>query len=139
MTLGEMIKNYRNEHDMSMDDFAKVSGLSKAYISMLENNKNPKTNRPIVPSIETYQKAAKGLKMNVGDLLNCFAPMNVQSVEAEKAAISDNPPLLFEYEQTLLDNFNRLSVDRQIQVHSFIRYLLNEQDKEKDDTSSTTA
>lgn len=138
MTLGDMIKSYRTEHDMSMDDFARASGLSKAYISMLENNKNPKTNRPIIPSIETYKKAAKGLKMNAGDLLNVFAPMHVQSVENEQAALGDNPPMLFEYEQRLLDNYNKLSVERQIQVSSFIRYLLNEQNKEKS-TQNTTA
>ena len=42
MTLSEFIKQYREEHKMSMDDFAKVCDLSKPYISMLEKNKNSK-------------------------------------------------------------------------------------------------
>ena len=41
MILGELIKTYRTEHHMSMDDFAKKCGLSKAYISILERNINP--------------------------------------------------------------------------------------------------
>ena len=34
MTLGEYIKGYRKSNDMTMDDFAKKSGLSKGYISV---------------------------------------------------------------------------------------------------------
>ena len=38
MTLGEIIKEYAEEH--SMTQFIKDSGLSKAYVYMLINNKN---------------------------------------------------------------------------------------------------
>lgn len=64
MTLGEYIKNYRMEHSMSMDDFAKKSGISKAYISLLEKNKHPKTGNPIAPSVESIRKAATGMNMD---------------------------------------------------------------------------
>ena len=37
MTLGEIIKEYRISHSLSMDGFSKLSGISKAYISLLEN------------------------------------------------------------------------------------------------------
>lgn len=131
MTLGDKIKEYRTAHDMSMDDFAKASGLSKAYISMLENNKNPKTNRPIIPSLDTYDKAAKGMGMRSGDLINYFIPMRIQSVDEEKMMISNEAPSLFPYEQHLLDDFNELSSDGQMQVTTFIRYLLEIQRKEK--------
>ena len=39
MRLGEFVKLYREHAEMSIRDFARVSGLSPAYISMLENNK----------------------------------------------------------------------------------------------------
>jgi len=39
MRLGEIIKKYREENNLSMDDFVKFSGLSKGYISMLEKIK----------------------------------------------------------------------------------------------------
>lgn len=42
MTLGQIIRAYREENSMSMDSFAKASGLSKGYISQLENNLNRK-------------------------------------------------------------------------------------------------
>ena len=38
MFLGEIVKKYRLEHKISMDEFARLSGLSKGYISMLEKN-----------------------------------------------------------------------------------------------------
>ena len=36
MHLGTLIARFREEERMSMDEFASRSGLSKAYISMLE-------------------------------------------------------------------------------------------------------
>lgn len=63
MTLGEIIKNYREEHSMSMADFAKRSGMSKSYISLLEKNINPSTGKSIAPSIKSIQQAAIGMNM----------------------------------------------------------------------------
>ncbi len=43
--LGDIIKEYRKSHRMSMDSFAERAGLSKPYISMLEKNFNPKSRK----------------------------------------------------------------------------------------------
>lgn len=59
-TLGDIIREYRYEHSVSMDAFADKSGLSKSYISMLEKNKDGRGN-PIAPSIETIYKVAQGM------------------------------------------------------------------------------
>ena len=64
MTLGEIIKKYRAEHRMSMDDFSQNSGISKSYISLLEKNKHPKTGNPIAPSIDSIKRAAAGMGMD---------------------------------------------------------------------------
>ena len=69
MTLGDAIKQYRTEHRMSMDAFARASGLSKAYISILERNFNPTTQRPVVPSIVTFKCASMAMKIDLNDLL----------------------------------------------------------------------
>lgn len=69
MTLGEVIKTYRTEHSLSMDEFAKRSGLSKGYISMLEKDRNPKTGKPIIPSILTYQSVARAMATSVDILM----------------------------------------------------------------------
>ncbi len=68
MTLGEIIYAYRREHKLSMMDFARASGLSKTYIWMLEKNYNPSSGKEVTPTIESIQKAAKGMFMTFDDL-----------------------------------------------------------------------
>ena len=68
MTLGDIIKKYRVEHGISMDEFSRQSGISKTYVWMLERNINSKTGREIVPTIEYIQKAAKGMFMDFDEL-----------------------------------------------------------------------
>lgn len=73
-TLGDVIKDYRQKHSMSMDDFAKISGISKSYISLLEKNKHPKTHKPITPSIPLIKQVAKSIDMNFNllfSMLDC--------------------------------------------------------------------
>ena len=64
MTLGDIIKDYRKKHDLSMDAFSEKSGISKAYISLLEKNKHPKTGKNIAPSIQCIKQAADGMNMD---------------------------------------------------------------------------
>ena len=68
-TLGEIIKAYRSEHDMSMDDFAKASGISKAYISVLEKNKRPGSDKPVQPSVKCVLQAAKAMGVDGVNLM----------------------------------------------------------------------
>lgn len=69
MTLGDIVKKYREENNISMDSFAKKSHLSKGYISMLEKNKNPNTGKPIRPSLLTIKSVAAAMNMDVNDLM----------------------------------------------------------------------
>lgn len=70
MTLGEIIKNYRSEHLLSMDAFSEKSGISKAYISLLEKNKHPKTGKAIAPSIQCIKQAADGMNIDFNELFS---------------------------------------------------------------------
>lgn len=69
MTLGELIRVYRSEHNMNMQEFANHCGLSKAYISILERNINPSTGKPPIPSLETIRSIAKTLHMDFNDVI----------------------------------------------------------------------
>lgn len=69
MTLGDILKQYREDNKISMDEFSKKSSLSKGYISMLENNTNPRNNKPIAPTLPTIKKIATGMNMDVDSLL----------------------------------------------------------------------
>lgn len=69
MTLGDCIREYREEHDMSQRQFADKSGISNAYISMLEKNINPKTGEPPAASYDVYAKVAAMLRISVHELM----------------------------------------------------------------------
>lgn len=70
MTLGDIIKDYRTQHNLSMDAFSEKSKISKAYISLLEKNKHPKTGKTIAPSIQCIKQAANGMDMDFNMLFN---------------------------------------------------------------------
>lgn len=76
MTLGELIREYRDQHGMSMDEFARLSNLSKGYISMLEKNKNPRNGKPITPSIATYTDVAAAMHVSVAELMEKVGEKN---------------------------------------------------------------
>lgn len=69
MRLSELIKLYRSSQHLSQDDLAALAGISKPYISMLENEKNTKTGKPIVPSILTLQKLSKAMGLDFDDFI----------------------------------------------------------------------
>lgn len=68
MTMSEIIKNYRTEHDMSYDEFAKRCGFSKSYVYALEKNEHPKTKEPIVPSLGIVSRISTGTGIPVIEL-----------------------------------------------------------------------
>ncbi|WP_073113049.1 helix-turn-helix domain-containing protein [Hespellia stercorisuis] len=69
MTLGDIVKRYRADNEISMDEFSKRCSLSKGYISMLENNINPRNNKPIAPTLPSIKKIANGMNTDVDTLL----------------------------------------------------------------------
>lgn len=64
MTLGDVIKDFRNKNGLSMDAFSERSGISKAYISLLEKNRHPKTGKPIAPSIQCIKQVSDAIGMD---------------------------------------------------------------------------
>lgn len=67
MTLGDIVKEYRREHSMSMGEFAKKAGVSKAYISLLERNENE-----INPSIKTIKAVSEVVGKDYKDVIEAI-------------------------------------------------------------------
>lgn len=87
MSLGDIIKTYRLNHGkMSMDLFSEKSGISKAYISLLEKNKHPKTGKPIAPSIQVIKQAADAMGMDFDAL---FSMLEGEVSLSEQKIVSD--------------------------------------------------
>ena len=108
MRLGDIIRNYRQLHDLSMGDFAKLSGLSKPYISMLESNKNSRDGKPIVPSIGTLLKAAKAMNITLADILNMLGENQyinlAPDISEEETTILNDYRTLNDGNKTLIKN-----------------------------------
>lgn len=71
MTLGNIILNYRNSFapKMSQRDFAKKCGLSHTYIAALEKNVDPRTGKPIAPTLDTVKDVAQAMNLPIEKLL----------------------------------------------------------------------
>lgn len=78
MKLQEIIKEHRSTYKLSMDELAKRSGLSKAYIGMLESGVNPQTKKPISPSVEVLSKLANAMNISLNDLISNLDNMIVE-------------------------------------------------------------
>ena len=69
MILGDIVKEYRTRTGMNMQEFADKAGLSKAYISILERNYNPRSGKPPIPSLETIKAVANAVGMDFNDVI----------------------------------------------------------------------
>ena len=70
MKLGQLIRQYCFDHAMTYQQFADASHISKGYVSMLVNNRNPKTGKPLKPTIDTYMKLANGMGITLDKLFD---------------------------------------------------------------------
>ncbi len=77
MKLGEIIKNYRKEHNLTLREFAKICGTSHSYIAMLEDGKNSKTGEPMIPTLTTLKKISKALNISLNELISTAEDMPV--------------------------------------------------------------
>ena len=91
MTLGDYIKEYRRTHQCSMDDFARSSGLSKAYVSILERNYNPSTKKAAIPSLDTIKRVASATGTDFNELLAALDSDQEVSLQPEKSEVSTLP------------------------------------------------
>ena len=69
MTLGQIIREYREANDISQRQFAERCGLSNAYISILEKNESPKTKEAPAPTIAVFKTIADTIGIPVHELM----------------------------------------------------------------------
>lgn len=92
MKLNELIIDYRKRMNISQREFSRKCNLSNTYISFIENEKNPKTGNPIVPTLEQYKKIATGMDITVHqlfELLDADAPVDLRPFVSDHAADDD--------------------------------------------------
>ncbi|MBS4462910.1 LexA family transcriptional regulator [Aerococcaceae bacterium zg-B36] len=117
MHIGVLIKKYREDHKLSMADFAKKANISKAYVSVLEKNKDPRNGKPIVPSLVTIQNVANGMGMTFDELFNLIG-------DNELVSLTPTSTLTL-----ITDTASQLNEDRQLVVLNTAEEQLEEQNK----------
>ena len=68
MTLGEFVKNYIEDHDMSLRSFAAMVGMSPQQISNIISGKG-NNGKPMTSTMRTYKKIAEALGMDEQEFL----------------------------------------------------------------------
>lgn len=104
MYIGEIIKEYRTKHNLSMQEFADRIGTSKAYISLLEKIYNPKNNKPISPTMDKLQKIAEAMNLTTDELLNLLdkdQPITIKTERADGLTKKDEKDILKTMEKIL--------------------------------------
>lgn len=105
MKLGEIIREYRQRNKISMGDFAKSSGLSKPYVSMLEADKNSNGGKSIRPSVDTLMKVSFAVGMTLEELLR---KLGDEEIALKKPEFSEEEAELVDGYRALSDEGKRL-------------------------------
>lgn len=130
MTLGDVIKEFRASHNMSMDEFAKISEISKAYISVLEKNKRPKSGKSINPTLEMYKKVATGMGITLDQLFNMVDPDS-------SVSMMDSSELEVEEKHPLMKLFESMNPQGQQMLLEYARYIADTPKYKKDYLASS--
>lgn len=127
MTLGEIIKIYRDEKDLSQRQFAEACGLSNGYISMLEKNLNPKTGLPMVPSLTAIKKIAALMGVTANDILDQMDDVPVEIADDED--FINEAPTVEDSGRTVefMELFELLPEEKKARIISEMKGFLTEQ------------
>lgn len=120
MELKDFIRNYRIEHGLSMEQFAKLSSLSKGYISMLEKGQNPQTKKKIVPSLTALNNIAQAMNMDLNYLLDTMDDLEVSLIPEQPTATTAKAIDFSEREILLIKKYRQLDADGKALVDSII-------------------
>ena len=128
MKLSELIIAYREEHELSQRQFAELCGLSNGYISMIENNSNPKTGQAPELSMRSLKKIADVLGMPLNTLLNVVNDMVVDITEGNYDDVTETPTIEDSRRNNeFIELFGQLPEDHQMRIIREIKGILSGQ------------
>ncbi|MEA4821897.1 MAG: helix-turn-helix transcriptional regulator [Erysipelotrichales bacterium] len=106
MNLSQFIRSYRKANKLTMQELADKSGLSKGYISMLENDNNYRAKKKTIPSIDVLKKLSKAMNISFDEIMN--AVDDEVSLTGEDIIV-DNPPRYSEIRFALQGKLDQLT------------------------------
>lgn len=131
MLLGDIIKQYRTQHQLSLQDFADLIGSSRSYIHMLEKNVNPTTNKPISPSIETLKLLAQAMHMDLDYLLKLLNDNQEIYLDEDEYKKQFSTNTNFRYANHNGINTEGLDENDIEEINRFVEFIKNKKKNEK--------
>lgn len=129
MYLGELIKKYRNENGISQRDFAKLCNLSHTYIAALEKNIDPRTNKPIAPTLDTVKYVSKAMNMSIEEVLHLLEDTQ-EFVMGKDAPKFENDFRYASYQGLDLEGLDEKDIE---ELNQFVEFIKNKKKNKSDD------
>lgn len=70
MKLGEIIKEYREIHNLSQREFSQRANISYSYVATLEKGTSYRDNKPLSPTLDSLDRIARAMNLDLDELLN---------------------------------------------------------------------
>lgn len=134
MHIGKYIKKYRDTNNLSMAEFAKESGISKAYVSVLEKNRDPRNGKEIIPSIPIIKKVSDTIGISFDDLLNSLDENQIIALNETKTEKNLNSSTL----QKITSTSSQLEHSRQLNVLDYAETQLEQQNTVENSKNTVT-
>lgn len=120
--LSQFIREKRG--DMSLRDFGKLcDNLSHTQIDSIERGVDPRTGKPVRPTIDTLKRISKGVGVKVSFLAALAANEDIDAIN--KPIINDLK--LTDMEKEHLKNYRQLDADAKARIDSQIEFELYKQ------------
>lgn len=97
MKIGDIIKNYRKENNLTLREFAKKCDLSYTYIFALEKDKDTRTGKPTTPSLDSLYSIAKGMNISAENLLAILDNNQEVSLSSTEVTSRSSPAVVLVY------------------------------------------
>lgn len=81
MKIGDIIRDYCEQHGMSQRGFANKAGLSNTYIGLLVKGENARNGAAVQPSLPTIKKIA--------DAMDCTVDVLLRKMQDEIVTVED--------------------------------------------------
>lgn len=114
MYIGEIIKEYRTNHQLSQRAFASRTALSPSYINTLEKIYNPKTGRPYSVTTDVANELAKAMNMSIEELLSKINGNQEFTLNTSKLDELGNPVVSIPLLGTVKAGYNYLAEENWI-------------------------
>lgn len=115
MELKEAVAAYRQEHNLSAREFAKMCGLSHVQVIRIERGVGS-DGKPLEPTIKTLRKLAYGMGISITEVIHMCKDLVVHW-DADDVAIAPE-------KQSVIDKILMATPEQFSQIRSYVDFVI---------------